>query len=284
MDRQWKRVNGLSRCPICGKPDWCLISPDRSAVICPRVEEGSARYIDGSGYLHVLRVTEDWKDEIPRHRKLEPLPEHNEVLAIRARKFIADSTNEDLDELATELHVLPSSLEDLNVGYMRSSGAWAFPMLRAGKRLLGIRVRKRGGRKFSIKGSRNALFIPNSLNGTGLVYVCEGESDAAAMLSHGFQAIGRPSCNSGGRLIVELLKERTVVVCSDRDGVGRNGANQLVQLLDRHCPGAGVLEPPEPYNDMRDWIHEGGADCIRQMTTGFIIHGRFQAKERAGRE
>ena len=38
---QWKRVTRLSPCPICKKSDWCLISPDRAAVICPRIEEGS---------------------------------------------------------------------------------------------------------------------------------------------------------------------------------------------------------------------------------------------------
>ena len=52
------RDAGVS-CPLCGKDDWCLISADDvnnpSAVICPRIEKGSKRYIERSGYLHQLR-------------------------------------------------------------------------------------------------------------------------------------------------------------------------------------------------------------------------------------
>jgi len=50
-------------CPICGKPDWCLVSSENvqnpSAVICPRVKKGSKRFIEGSGYLHQLRELRD---------------------------------------------------------------------------------------------------------------------------------------------------------------------------------------------------------------------------------
>lgn len=46
-------------CPICAKPDWCLISSDDpddpSAVLCSRISEGSVREIPGVGYLHLRR-------------------------------------------------------------------------------------------------------------------------------------------------------------------------------------------------------------------------------------
>lgn len=46
-------------CPVCGKPDWCIVSIDDprspSAAICQRVSEGSIRYIEESGYLHILK-------------------------------------------------------------------------------------------------------------------------------------------------------------------------------------------------------------------------------------
>lgn len=45
-------------CPVCKKPDWCLVSTDDpsdpSAVLCGRISEGSIREIEDSGFLHIL--------------------------------------------------------------------------------------------------------------------------------------------------------------------------------------------------------------------------------------
>lgn len=263
MEKRWKRVHRLSRCPICGKPDWCLVAPDRSAAICPRVDEGSSRYIEGSGYLHILKVTTEWMNE-EYHPKggYSALPEHNEVLAIRARQWITDCGNDKVDELAERLGVSEESLRLLNIGWFDYDNSWIFPMLRKGNRLLGIRVRKRDGKKIAIRGSKNGLFIPNNLPDKGVVYVCEGESDTAALLTCGLPAVGRPSCNSGDRLLAELLEKRPVVVCMDRDGVGRKGAKELAKLLRCHCPDVMMLEPPDKYKDMRDWLHGEGKEKV----------------------
>ena len=47
-------------CPICHKSDWCMVSNDDphnpTAAICGRVEQGSIKHIEGSGYLHQLRT------------------------------------------------------------------------------------------------------------------------------------------------------------------------------------------------------------------------------------
>jgi P4 family phage/plasmid primase-like protien len=55
----WERVGDVGvRCPVCDKPDWCLVSaenPDSpQAVLCQRVEEGSVKETDG-GYLHIRK-------------------------------------------------------------------------------------------------------------------------------------------------------------------------------------------------------------------------------------
>ena len=273
MTNAWTRVTRLKRCPICKKPDWCLISPDRSAVICPRTEQGSSRFIEGSGYLHVLKITDEWMNDVPRRRVMEPLPEHNEVLAIRARQWVRGCEDEHVQALADSWGVPTSVLRDMNIGWMPQKSAWTFPMMRAGKRLLGVRLRLEGGKKFSIKGSKNALFIPNSLTDSGVVLICEGESDTAAALGAGFQAVGRPSCNSGQRLLVDLLRDRTCVVCIDSDGPGRAGGYQLLRYLDDHVPRVDILEPPPRYKDVRDWINgEEGKEEIR--TAVERIHGQ----------
>jgi hypothetical protein len=51
-NRNFLRVNRHNPCPICAKPDWCLISTDGKAVICARVE--SPRVAGSAGWLHPL--------------------------------------------------------------------------------------------------------------------------------------------------------------------------------------------------------------------------------------
>ena len=283
---RWKRVHRLSRCPICGKPDWCLIAPDRSAVICPRVEEGSSRYIDGSGYLHILKVTDQWmKEEYHPKGGISALPEHNEVLAIRARGWIKGCENERITELSSRLNVSEESLRLLNVGWADNTKSWMFPMQRMPGCLIGIRLRPLNGKKFAVRGSKNGLFIPNNLPDKGVVFVCEGESDTAALLTCGLNAVGRPSCNSGDRIVGELLANHEVVVCADRDGVGRKGAEQVVDYLKIHASGVTMMLPPNQYKDMRDWLHGEGkeevytaAERVSQEAWGRAVHSGGDAR------
>ena len=53
----WLRVNRHCPCLICGKPDWCLISQDGTAVICARIESDKPAGNKGAGWIH--KLTED---------------------------------------------------------------------------------------------------------------------------------------------------------------------------------------------------------------------------------
>lgn len=55
----WIRIADAGvRCPICDKPDWCLVSAenpsDPQAVLCKRIEEGSVKETEG-GFLHIRK-------------------------------------------------------------------------------------------------------------------------------------------------------------------------------------------------------------------------------------
>lgn len=262
MDTRWKRVHGLSRCPICNKPDWCMVAPDRSAAICNRTGEGATRQLAGGGWLHILRITDQWMKEEFEPRRIRELPEHNEVIAIRARGWITDCENKHIEELAGRLGVTTESLRLLNIGWFSQRSAWVFPMLRIGRRLLGVRIRCRNGKKFAVKGSKNGLFIPNNMPDEGVVYVCEGESDTAALLSCDLPCVGRSCCQGGERLMGELLENRNVVVCADRDGPGREGAGLLSDYLKTRCSGVTMMSPPIKYNDIREWLNGEGKEEV----------------------
>ena len=49
------RVRKTDPCPICGKPDWCMISSDREVALCARVQTGSFKKTSG-GWCHRLTV------------------------------------------------------------------------------------------------------------------------------------------------------------------------------------------------------------------------------------
>jgi hypothetical protein len=51
---KWLRVNRDNPCPICGKPDWCLISHDGKAAICARIESDRQAGHKGAGWIHKL--------------------------------------------------------------------------------------------------------------------------------------------------------------------------------------------------------------------------------------
>ena len=50
----WVRVNRHNPCPVCGKPDWCLISQDGKAAICARIESDKPAGNKGAGWIHTL--------------------------------------------------------------------------------------------------------------------------------------------------------------------------------------------------------------------------------------
>ena len=50
-------VSKKDPCPVCGKPDWCLVAADGSAAICQRIEQGSRKHCGEAGWLHILSDT-----------------------------------------------------------------------------------------------------------------------------------------------------------------------------------------------------------------------------------
>lgn len=52
--KKWPRVNKHRPCPVCGRPDWCLVAPNGGAAICARVESGHVVGTKGAGWLHPL--------------------------------------------------------------------------------------------------------------------------------------------------------------------------------------------------------------------------------------
>jgi len=51
---KWVRVNRRNPCPVCCKPDWCIVSQDGKAAICARVESDIPAGNKGAGWIDRL--------------------------------------------------------------------------------------------------------------------------------------------------------------------------------------------------------------------------------------
>jgi DNA primase len=132
--------------------------------------------------------------------------------------------------------------------------------------VIGIRRRFPNGSKVSIKGGKTGLFAPAGLDGSSPLLVCEGPTDTAAALDLGFDAIGRPNCNSRIEMTAALARSRAIAIVSDNDGVGRAGSKRLAGILSLVCPSVRIIHPPEGIKDLRQWLRAGlNSESLRQI-------------------
>ncbi|MEN6405265.1 MAG: toprim domain-containing protein [Thermoguttaceae bacterium] len=259
----WHRVSKRRPCPICGKPDWCLFAGDPTspnAAICQRVQ--SPKRCGEAGWLHILR--HDGPAWSPRVRRIELSAAHITTPALNLDTLAADCTaavrSDVLERLAVTLGVSVESLRRLGVGWSAQHRAWTFPMKNVAGNVLGIRLRLSNGKKLSVKGGKEGLFVPEGIDAHSLLLVCEGPTDTAAMLDLGFFAVGRPSCTVGVKLLVELVmkwKPANVIIVADGDLPGRRGAEALASVLCAYARSVRIITPPFSVKDARQWKLNG---------------------------
>jgi 5S rRNA maturation endonuclease (ribonuclease M5) len=255
----WIRVNRHRPCPICGKADWCGMSPDGVLAWCMRVK--SDRPARNGGWLH--RVADAPPQSAPRLHVPPPRAPACRAVdwAAMLRRFARDTRATEVERLAAALGVSPGSLSCLGVVWAAPHHAWGFPMSNDNRQTIGIRLRAENGRKWAVSGSRNGLFWPDALTGAGPLLFCEGPSDTAALLDLGYDTIGRPSCAGAVEMAIEVvqrLRRRDVVIVADADGPGIDGADRLARALTEAGRRPKVVRPLKG-KDARAWARAGVA-------------------------
>lgn len=261
----WVRVSRSRPCPICGRPDWCLVSADGTAVICPRTE--SRRRIGDAGYLH--RLADDTRHRthtITRVIPGRPVPTAQfDALAAQYQRAVDPGW---LAEHATSLGLTTRSLIALGIGWSADHGAWSYPMRDYTGRVAGIRLRRPDGRKYAVRGSRDGLFVPAAMPTDDTLYIAEGATDTAALIDLVVPSVvGRPSCSGGTRHIVALVhhhRPSSVVVIADADPPGLRGADELARVLVAHVRDVRVITPPGGAKDVRGWVRRGATHADLQ--------------------
>ena len=212
------RVSADRPCPVCGRPDWCLVAPDGAAAICARVE--SPKRCGDAGWLH--RLVE------PDRPAPDPKPTFGpgRDWAAEAARFAAALTPDLRDKLAGVLRLPAEALDALPlVGFDPGGPCATFPEVDAAGAVVGILRRFKGGLKKAMAGGRRGLAVPDGWRDRpGPVFVVEGPTDVLSMTAAGLSCVGRPS-NSGGTkllagLLADLTKDREVVVVGENDEKG----------------------------------------------------------------
>jgi len=265
----FQRANKNNTCPICGRNDWCLISDDNMAVICPRpsckhLTNHEYRFREDKGesgalYLHASKFDKDGKADsyvytpLPLKKRQVRYPTPN--LAARAVSFSAGAN---LLPLAELLGLPLDSISGLSIG--RHLDSWTIPLCDEKGKIVGIRLRMDSGEKRSYRGGKNGLVVAWSKVkiDRSLLYICEGMSDMATLIALGLQAIARP----GRAVAFDYTKRladrawRDIVIVSDRDYDGMMSARKLAEYIKDSCRSVKVIIPPK-YNDMREWYLAG---------------------------
>lgn len=265
---RFQRLRKGQRCAICEHEGWCMVQLDSSgepdAAICPRVPSPSSW--GQAGYFHELRPgARRFAPRRPRQVTLEPKRTYGELVAAMERGLEPDR----LHRFAASLGVSDESLRRLRIGFacggeMQNLGlqpvgaAFTFPMVDQRGRVIGVRVRLAGGKKLCVKGCTLGLFVPTGLDTSGTVYIAEGESDTAALLTLGVEAFGRPGAKGCPSLCAKFARVAglsDVVIVADADDVGHEGAERLAVGLRMIVPRVRVVTPP--VKDVRLWLRQG---------------------------
>ncbi len=265
------RVSKARPCPVCGRPDWCLLdrsNPDDPAVvICQRVE--SPDIFGEAGFFHRLHGSNRTKARPFLFRpRYVGLSSGSTDLGELAAKYVKAMPSARLKRLESELCVTGRSLERLRVGWDGEGST--FPMSDAKGVVIGIRRRLLDGRKFSVKGGHEGLFLPRDVDASGHLLICEGPTDTAAILDLDLQALGRPSCSGGVRLMgryLQVHRPATLSVLADRGEHGQRGAEKLAVAMRALCKDVRLITPPEGIGDAREWTRAGATahDVLRAV-------------------
>jgi len=280
MSKIWPHFTKENPCPACGGHDWCCRAGEKK-FICMRIQSSHANK-DG-GFYHEYGGKKP--AYIPLKRSAPKVVMDFERYQKELRFGIVGIPKYAI-KFCDELGVSTKSMDYLLLGRSHELQCWSIPMRDGDNKIIGIHLRCDDGSKKAVVGSRNGLFIPQ-IEPQKIAYICEGASNTAALLTMGFYAIGRPSCNSGAEMLKVAIKRlgvRNIVIVADNDPLkfrqandnyivcGKNGlANAFfrpgqdgaIKLKKELGLKSVIFTTPSPCKDVRELLQKLGVESAR---------------------
>lgn len=299
-------------CPRCGGKDRFSAMPDvahRGAVLCRHCFHGDTTPRAGDGlstlqwWLGVsLSDAVSWLSEFlgggfvktRKHELVQSIPIHTKPSDFARLRLFSEICHRNMKPVwmaraASLIGLTSEPLVRLCVGWSPSDRATTWPMRNESGEIIGIRLRcPETAKKWAIKGSIAGLFYSLDLlcaERPKRLWIIEGPTDCAAMLSLGFHAVGCPSAGGGCDQLLELCRRimpGEIVIIADRDQAGIRGAEKLAEALLIIAP-IRIVSPPPKMKDARAWVTSGAsrediesaayATSIRRVTLKGFTHG-----------
>ena len=247
----FNRVSKNMPCPVCGKPDWCLVRDDGNYAICTRTPSRST-YKAFMGYGHRLGTEKKFQ---PVRKVIKTKDVLHNIEKVNLTYATYDFHIDALAPLAADFEVGSFVLLDMGVGYDKKN-TFCFPMVDSTDRIIGVSKRNLAGKKWCLKGSRLGIFKPRLFYAKVPAYICEGASDTAVLTYRKYNVIGRMSAYSSVDILVKLLRtcpEINIVSDYDATGIGYRESCKLAEAFGR--PVNIIMN--RNYKDIREWIQSG---------------------------
>lgn len=271
----WIRCSKTTPCPRCGRDNWCQVSADGAVCICMRDSSGHPKtFKDGSqGWIH--RLTGETRTAIQYHK---PKPKVEIDAEGMMERWVKSTQAYRISDLAKNLGVSASALMELRAAWAPEHNAYAFSMRDDSGKIVGIRLRSLAGDKWSVRGSKQGIFLPWRESDV-TAYVVEGPTDAAAGLTLNLFTVGRPSCSGGLydlKAAFQRLNVRRVVIIADNDEDKYAGERKFNPGIDGAASLARTVAIPccvvtLPCKDLRSFLNNGGdLEMLESITKNFV--------------
>ena len=154
-----------------------------------------------------LKATKKKPRRKKRTAELQTAPDAEVDWAAMTKRYEAALPKAKLLKLAKLLGVTAEALRQLHIGWYASKNCFTFPEFNADGEIIGISTRPAdGGKKKVIGGSKRGLYLPPGWKDRkGPIFIVEGASDSAALISMGLAGVGRPSATGGADMLAELF-------------------------------------------------------------------------------
>ena len=161
--------------------------------------------------------------------------------------------------------VRPYAWNSIGAAWSTKKNAWMIPFRNAECQIIGFQFRSLAGAKWAMEGSALGLFIPR-MKVAKEVFISEGASDCATLISLGVYAIARPAAFACHDMLADFIRnqkiERAIIIADfdvkqSKNEVKSAGIDSALKLKLKLPCESRIIVPPNGAKDIREAVIAG---------------------------